>query len=68
MEDEMPKSFKTTKFSLHLRKDSSGGTLWLTDDRHKLSMSLGGQNFTHLDEIPGKIRKLLKKAKKQNKW
>lgn len=61
----MSKVFKTTKFSLHLRKDSSGGMIWLTDERHKLSMGLGAQNFRYLDEIPGKIRKLLEKAKKR---
>jgi hypothetical protein len=55
----MPKRFKTTKFSLHLREDSSRGTLWLTDDRHKLSLGLGGQNFKNWDEIPEKISKLL---------
>lgn len=63
----MHKVFKTTKFSLHLRKDSSGGTIWLTDDRHKLSLGLGGQNFKYLDEIPGKIRKLLKKNQKRSR-
>jgi hypothetical protein len=63
----MPKVFKTIKFSLNLRKDSTGGSIWLTDDRHKLSLGLGAQNFGHWDEIPAKIRKLLKKAKQRKK-
>ena len=63
----MPKNFKTYKFSLGLYKDSlDRGFIFFADERHKLSRGLGGQNFRYLDEIPGKIRRLLKKAKKQS--
>jgi len=55
--------FKTDKFSLHVYKGKTSGMIWLTDDRHKLSRGMGAQNFKHLDEIPARIRKLLKKAR-----
>ncbi len=55
--------FRTIKFSLYVYKGKTSGSIWLTDDRHKLSGGFGGQNFKHLDEIPAKMRKLLKKAK-----
>ena len=62
------KAFKTIKFGLHLRKDSKppkqNGMIYLADKHHKLSLGLGAQNFGYLDEIPGKIRKLLEKYRK----
>jgi hypothetical protein len=62
------KAFKTIKFSLHLRKDvkppNQNGMIYLTDEHHKLSLGLGAQNFGYLDEIRGKIRKLLEKYRK----
>lgn len=55
----------TTMFRIYFyEKVSQGGkeegTLWLTDKRHKITKQLKEEHFDSFDEIPAKMRKMLR--------